>query len=79
MMSKQKDTQITFKSNALCLQTPNCKAPKGTTMEFRLSLIERIDFSQRSERTISVRNSSTGLVDLLLLFPVEQVQTKGFR
>lgn len=44
---------FTLRSKALCLHTPNCRAPRGTMIEFRLALIARRDFSQISVKRIS--------------------------
>lgn len=72
--------RITFISKALCLHTPNCKAPKGTRMVFCFALMARSDLLKASEKTLSPTDSGVGSVCLLIvsLLQVEQVQTNGF-
>lgn len=69
-----------FMSAAPCLHIPNCRAAIETVMEFRLALIEWMDFSQRSEKlTSSSTFPAIGFVNevILPLFPVK-VTTEGF-
>lgn len=80
LTKKKQALRITFSSNALCLQTPNCRSPIGTTEESRLPFINRRDLSHISWKTISSTESAHRLEVLLLAShtPVAQVQIKGF-